>query len=128
LSMLSDYLEAALINTVLRGQQYASPVKVYAGLFKSDPTDAGTGVEVSGGGYVRQEITFSSPVDGQTMNTLDILFPVATALWGTITHIGIYDAQTGGNLLLYGPLEFERTIDISSQFKIPASYLIIRLK
>jgi len=128
LSQLSDYLENALINAVLRNTSYSSPATVYAGLFTSDPTDAGTGTEVTGGSYVRMPVAFTSPTDGQTSNSADVLFPIATASWGTITHVGLYDAQSGGNLLFHAPLEFAKTINISSQFKIPQSYLIVRLK
>jgi hypothetical protein len=128
LSQLSDYLENALINAVLRNTPYTSPATVYVGLFTSDPTDAGIGTEVSGGAYTRQAVTFGAPTDGQVSNSNEVLYPIATANWGTITHIGLYDALTGGNLLYYGPLEFQKTIDNSSQFKIPPNYLIVRLK
>ncbi|OPX87015.1 MAG: hypothetical protein A4E53_02670 [Pelotomaculum sp. PtaB.Bin104] len=128
MSQLSDYLENALINAVLRNTPYTSPATVYVGLFTSDPTDAGTGTEVSGGAYARQAVTFTAPTDGQTSNSADVLFPIATAAWGTVTHIGLFDALSGGNLLFHAPLEFEKTINISSQFKLPQNYLIVRLK
>jgi len=128
LSQLSDYLENALLNAVLRNTPYISPAKVYVGLFTTDPTDADTGSEVAGGAYVRQVASFTAPVDGQTSNSNEVLFPIAMANWGTITHIGLYDAAAEGNLLWHGPLEFQKTIDISSQFKIPQNYLIVRLK
>lgn len=128
MSQLSDHLENALLNAVLRNTPYTSPAKVYVGLFTSDPTDAGTGNEVAGGSYARQAVDFTAPVDGQVSNSNEVLFPIATAAWGTITHIGLYDDQSGGNLLWHGPLEFQKAIDISSQFKIPQNYLIVRLK
>jgi len=128
LSQLSDYLENALLNAVLRGQQYVSPAKVYVGLFTTDPTDAGTGTEVTGGAYARQAVDFTAPVDGQVSNSNEVLFPIATAAWGAITHIGLYDTVAGGNPLWHGPLEFQKVIDVSSQFKIPQNYLIVRLK
>ncbi|MCO1599817.1 C40 family peptidase [Desulfosporosinus nitroreducens] len=128
MSQLSDYLENALINAVLRNTAYSSPVTVYAALFTSDPTDAGTGTEVTGGAYVRMPVAFTDPTDGQTSNSADVLFPIATANWGTITHVGLYDALSGGNLLFHAPLEFSKVINISSQFKVPQNYLIVRLK
>ena len=127
MSMLSDYLENALIDTVLRGQSYTGG-NVYVGLFTSDPKDDGTGTEVSGNSYERQKVAFKVPLNGETYNDSDVLFPIATEDWGIIAHIGLFDSQADGNLLFHAPLEFEKTINISSQFKIPKDYLIIRLK
>jgi hypothetical protein len=124
---MSDYLENALLNAVLRNTPYTSPSQVYVALFTSDPTDAGTGTEVSGGGYARQPVTFNAPSNGQVTNAADILFPVATASWGTVTHIGIYDAQTGGNLLFHGALTTSKTISANDQLKIAAGDLSISL-
>lgn len=118
MSALSDYLENALINAVLRGIQYTSPSKVYVALFTSNPTDAGKGTEVSGGGYARQQVTFSAPSNGATSNSADVVFPVATADWGTITHFGIYDAATGGNLLIHGAFQIAKPIYTGDQFII----------
>jgi hypothetical protein len=124
---MSDYLENALLNAVLRNTPYTSPSQVYVALFTSDPTDAGTGTEVSGGGYARQAVTFNAPSNGQVTNAADILFPVATASWGTVTHVGIYDAQTGGNLLFSGALTTNKTISANDQLKIAAGSLSISL-
>lgn len=124
---MSDYLENALLNAVLRNTPYTSPSQVYVALFTSDPTDAGTGTEVSGGGYARQSVTFNAPSNGQVTNAADILFPVATASWGTVTHVGIYDAATGGNLLFSGALTTSKTISANDQLKIAAGSLSISL-
>jgi hypothetical protein len=124
---MSDYLENALLNAVLRNTPYTSPSQVYVALFTSDPTDAGTGTEVSGGGYARQPVTFNAPSNGQVTNAADILFPVATASWGTVTHVGIYDAATGGNLLFSGALTTSKTISANDQLKIAAGSLSISL-
>lgn len=82
--------------------------------------------EIYGPSYQRQSVTFTSPSDGQVSNTADILFPIATESWGNITHIGIFDNED--NLLFKSPAEVVKNIDISSQYKIPKNYLIIRLK
>jgi hypothetical protein len=124
---MSDYLENALLNAVLRNTTYTSPSQVYVALFTSDPTDAGTGTEVTGGGYARQPVTFNAPSNGQVTNASDILFPVATASWGTVTHIGIYDASTGGNLLFHGVLTTSKTISTDDQLKIAAGDITITL-
>lgn len=115
MSKMSDFLENKLLNHVLKNTPYTSPVKVYLALFTSDPTDAGTGTEVAGGAYARQEIAFGAANLGTSSTTADIAFPIATANWGTVTHVGIYDADTTGNLLLHGALNTARTINIDNQ-------------
>ncbi|HBJ00046.1 MAG TPA: hypothetical protein DDY89_02550 [Lysinibacillus sp.] len=85
-------------------------------------------VEVNAASYSRQPAGFTAPTDGQTSNSADILFPIAAETWGDITHIGILDAKTGGNLLFKSQAEFTKNIDISSQYKIPKNYLIVRLR
>mgnify|MGYP000874980123 CR=1 FL=1 len=96
-------------------------------MYTTDPTDADAGIELSDGGYARQAVAFGEPADGVTSNSADVLFPVAAEPWGTITHIGIIDAASGGNLLFHGALDAPQTIDISSQFKISAGNLAISL-
>ena len=123
----SNYLENALINAVLRNTSYTSPTTVYVALFTSDPTDAGTGTEVSGGSYARTSVTFGSPSNGVTTNSADVTFPTATASWGTVTHIGIYDASTSGNLLFHTPLDVSKTIDSGDIFKISSGNLSVTL-
>lgn len=127
MAAMSDYLENALINAVLRGTTYTSPTTVYIGLFTSDPTDAKTGTEVTGGAYARQEITFGAPTNGVSYSSADVLFPVATASWGTVTHIGIFDAATSGNLLFHGTLTNTKTIAADDQLKIAAGNVNVTL-
>ncbi|MGG3210544.1 hypothetical protein ABEO92_10585 [Geobacillus stearothermophilus] len=127
MSAISNYLENALINAVLRNIPYTSPSAVYLALYTSDPTDANTGTEVTGGSYQRQQITFSAPSDGMVSNSNEILFPVATANWGTVTHIGILDAATGGNLLFYGAVTTPKMISTNDQLKINAGDISITL-
>jgi len=122
----SDYLEAQLINHVLRGTAYSSPTAVYAALYTAAPTDAGGGTEVSGGSYVRQQVTFSTPSGGETSNTAEVIFPLATADWGTLVAVGIFDAVSAGNLLYWANLNASRTILTNDQFRFPASQLIVQ--
>jgi hypothetical protein len=124
---MSNYLENALINATLRNTSYTSPATVYLGLYTSDPTDADTGTEVSGGSYARQAITFGAPSNGVTSNTAAIEFPQATANWGTVGWIGIEDALTGGNLLYHSPLDASKTIASGDIFKIAIGSLSVTL-
>lgn len=124
---MSDYLETALLNHVCRGIAYSAPTSLYLALYTSAPTDAGGGTEVSGGGYARQPVTFGAPSNGQVTTTDAIEFPVATADWGTIVAIGVFDDETGGNLLFYGNLDASKQIFAGDQLRILAGNLTISL-
>lgn len=124
---ISNYLENALINGTIRGTSYTAPATVYVGLYTSDPTDAGTGTEVSGGSYARQSVTFAAPSDGLSASDADITFPQATATWGTVGWIGIEDAVTGGNLLYHTALDAAKVIETGDIFKIASTNLTVQL-
>ena len=124
---MSNFLENALINATLRATTYTSPATVYVSLWTSDPTDAGSGTEVSGGSYARTSVTFGSPSNGVTTNNADVTFPTATASWGTVGWIGINDAATSGNLLYHTALDTSKAIDSGDIFKIASGNLSVTL-
>jgi len=124
---MSNYLENALINATLRNTSYTSPSVVYVGLYTSDPTDADTGTEVTGGSYARQSVTFGAPSNGVSTNSAAIEFPQATASWGTVGWIGIEDAVSGGNLLYHTALDTSKTIENGDIFKIAIGSLSVTL-
>ena len=119
----SDYLELALLNHVLRATALASPAAVYVALYTVAPSDAGGGTEVSGGAYARQAATFAAPAVGATSNSVAILFPVATAGWGTVTSFGIFDALSGGNLLYWGTLAVNQLVPLGEQVRFAVGEL-----
>jgi hypothetical protein len=124
---MSNHLENALINATLRNTSYTSPTTVYISLHTADPTDAGTGTEVSGGSYIRQSATFAAPSNGASASNADITFPQATGNWGTIGWIGIWDAQTTGNMLYHTALDASKAIDTGDIFKIASGSLTVTL-
>jgi hypothetical protein len=124
---MSNYLENALINATLRNTSYTSPTTVYVGLYTSDPTDANTGTEVSGGSYARTAVTFGSPSDGVSANSAAVEFPQATGTWGTVGWIGLLDASTSGNLLYHTALDASKTIASGDIFKIATGSLSVTL-
>ena len=104
----------------------AIPEKFYIGLSTTAPNVGGTGVSepVSGSGYARVELThLSEPQNGVITNTQSVEFEESTASWGTITHFVIYDAPTGGNLLMYGALSSSRTVEPQTIMTIKSGYL-----
>lgn len=127
MAAMSNYLENAVINAVLRNTSYTSPTTVYVALFTSDPTDAGTGTECTGSGYTRKAMTFGSPSNGVSTNSAAVEFDQATGSWGTITHMGLYDASTSGNLLLHGALTTSKVIEAGDVFKFASTALAVTL-
>ena len=127
MAALSNYLENNIIDYVLRGQTFTPPSTLYVGLFTSAPSDTGGGTEVSGGSYARVSLassminwagtqgagttTASTGTSGTTSNNTVIAFPAPTANWGTITYVGLFDASTGGNLIIYGALATSKTVN-----------------
>jgi len=124
---MSNYLENALVNATLRNTSYTSPATVYVALFTTDPTDANTGTEVTGGSYARTSVAFAAPSNGAAASSADCTFPTATANFGTVTHIGIFDASTAGNLLYHTPLDTSKTIETGDIFKIASGSLTVTL-
>lgn len=126
MSAMSDYLENKLVDLLFRGQAFSAPA-CYIGLFTAAPSDSGGGTEVSGGSYARVNTsaglttwagtqsagstTASSGTGGQTSNNGAITFPAPSANWGSITHFGIFDAASGGNLLFHGALTASKTVN-----------------
>ena len=127
MAAFSNYLENALINGTLRATSYTAPTTVYVGLFTSDPTDAGSGAEVSGNAYARQSATFAAPSNGASSTSADVQFPQATGNWGTVGWFGIFDALTTGNLMYHGALTASKTIETGDVFKIASGNLTVTL-
>lgn len=124
---MSNYLENALINATLRATNFTAPIAVYISLHTADPTDDGSGTEVSGNAYVRQAATFGAPSNGVSTTTADITFPQATGSWGTVSYIAIWDAESTGNMLYHTPLDVAKAIDTGDIFKIAAGSLTVTL-
>lgn len=106
----SDFLENELLDHAFRNSSYTPPTTVYAALYTAAPSDSGGGTEVSGGSYARTAITFGAASGGAIANTSAVTFPTATGSWGTVTHFGIFDASTSGNLLAWNALSASKTV------------------
>lgn len=111
----SDYLEAQLLDHVLGDGTFTKPGTVHVALYTAAPTDAGGGTEVSGGGYARAAVTndvtnWPDASGGVKSNGQAITFPQATASWGTIVAWAIFDAATGGNMLIHGTVNPNKAV------------------
>jgi hypothetical protein len=129
MAALSDHAENLLLNFLMTSGTATRPTAWYIGLFTAAPNDAGGGTEVSGNGYSRQAVSWdtASGTGGTTSNSTAETFTASGGNWGTITHIGIFDASSAGNLLWHGSLTASKTINDgdSLEFAIGAIDLTI---
>ena len=132
----SNYLENKVLDHTLRVAAYTQPSALYLGLFNNTSGSAAANLEAgiitdetsaSGTAYQRQAISFNAASGGSTANALTVTFPVATAAWGTISHVAIMDAQTSGNILYWGSVTTPKSIDVDDTFQVSANNLTISL-
>jgi hypothetical protein len=106
----ADYLEDELLDHVLGGADWPRPATVYVALSTTTPNDDGTNfTEPVGNNYSRASVTnnatnWPAASGGSKDNGTAVTFPTASGSWGTVTHFGIYDAASSGNLLAHGAL------------------------
>lgn len=127
MSAMSNYLENALVNHVLRNTAMTSPTTVYVALHTANPAEDASGTEVSGGGYARQACAFDAPADGVTQNTAIETWTASGAAYGTVTHFAIWDASTVGNMLFYGALDTSRVVNDGDTIEFAAGALSVTL-
>lgn len=127
MSAMSDWLENGLVDFILRNQALTLPANLHFALFTAAPSDSGGGTEVTGGSYARVSVarslanfagtqsagstTASTGTGGVTSNNNAITFPAPTANWGVVTHWGVFDAASGGNLVFHGALTTSKTVN-----------------
>ncbi|MCC6311373.1 MAG: hypothetical protein IT345_10705 [Trueperaceae bacterium] len=133
MAAFSDYLEDALVDHIFRGTAFTAPTTIFVSLHSADPTDAG-GSEVTGTSYARVGVTSgtaawaaTSGTNGLTDNLAAITFPQAGGTWGTVTHVGLYDAASAGNLLFGGALAASKAIGTNDTFEFAIGDLDITL-
>lgn len=131
---LSDYLENKIADHIFRGTAYTAPTTLAFALYTSACSDASGGTEVTGGSYARATLNpstsnykgthgtttgASSGTNGTISNAAAITFATPTAGWGTVTHLGVLDNTTGGNLLVCQALTTSKTINTGDTVSFP---------
>lgn len=138
---LSDYLENKLIDHLFRATAYTAPGTWYVALFTSSCSDSAGGTEVSGGSYARASLASgtgwantqdsgtgaSTGTGGTTKNVGAINFATPSAGWGTVTHWGLYDASSSGNLLVCSALTVSKTINNGDTVSFAAGALTVQV-
>ena len=136
MSAASNYLENKVLDHVLKVAAYTQPSTLYLGLFNNISTNAAANLEAgtltdetstSGTGYARKTVAFAAASSGTSASSATVTFDTAIATWGTITHIAVMDAITGGNVLFYGAVTTAKTIDIGDTFQVTSGNLTITL-
>ncbi len=124
----SNFLETEILDHVFGGAAYTAPSTLYLALYTAAPGETGGGTEVSTSGtaYARQSVAFTTS-GNTTSNTAAVEFPTATASFGTVTHVGVFDAATSGNLMAYATLSSSKAIAAGDVFRVPAADLDITL-
>ena len=125
MSAMSDYLENEILDHILRNAAYTPASTVYIGLSTGSFADGNSGTELSGNSYARQSIAFDAASGGTTDNTSAIDFPTATGSWGAVSHWGLFDAATSGNLLIHGAFSASKTVASGDILRIAAGELDI---
>ena len=133
MTALSSYAERKVLDLLFKNTSFTAP-EAYIGLFTTDPTDSASGTEASGSGYARIRIdnkmssATANSDNSQITNSSAITFAAASGgAFGTITHIGIFDASSSGNLLAHCALAASKTIADGDVFQINASGLVITI-
>lgn len=113
----------------------ALPANYYIGLSSTAPDASGSGVtepSTVGTAYARVRLSsLSAPNNGVITNTGEISFPESTANWfpasAPAIYYVIYDAQSGGNLLMYNQLTNSRIIETNTIATIKSNSLYLQL-
>ena len=137
MSASSDYLEIKLLDHVLGNTAYSQPSNIYVALFTAstglEANNPTAEVSTSGTAYARQAVSFANASSGSAATDATLTFPVATASYGTVTHIAIVDHAsatnwgTGVNVLFWGALTTSKQIDTNDQFIISSGNLTVTL-
>ncbi|MBI0534635.1 hypothetical protein D9599_03500 [Roseomonas sp. KE2513] len=121
MSALTDYARNLLARAVCaRGPSL--PTTVYAALGTGGTAAAGLNGEPAGNGYARQRVTFTGTGTQQNAEAIRFVFSASA---GTLTHVGLYDAASGGNPLLVAPLAAPVVVSGTGTVTVAANSLAV---
>jgi len=122
---MSDYLELKFLDHFTGTASTTAPSAVYLGLSTASLADDASGTELSGNNYTRKAITFASASGGSIASNSAVEFNSATGSWGTVSHWGIWDASSSGNLLFHGAFTASKAIATGDILKVASGSLTI---
>jgi hypothetical protein len=129
--MLSSFAENAALDWLFNTETMPTrPTAWYVAAHTADPTDEGTDAELTSAddaGFTRKSITFGAASDGQCDSESSVSWtPTGTDTF-TVTHVSVWDSETGGNCLITGELVVSRSVTASNPFAISAADLVATL-
>ena len=127
MSAMSDYLENKVLDHILATTAFTAPSAVYLGLSIASMGDNAGGTELSGNGYARVSVAFDAASGGTTDNTAVVDFPAnsGSTNWGAVAYWSLWDASTGGNMLVHGAFTSAKTIEVNDVLRVAAGDLDI---
>jgi len=125
MSAMSDHLENEILDHICSVGAYTMPSNVYIGLSTGSFGDDNSGTELSGSGYARQAATFAAASSGSAATNATVNFPTATGSWGAVSHWGLFDASSSGNLLIHGAFAASKTIASGDVMRINSGDLTV---
>lgn len=129
--MNSTYFLNQVMGNVFKTKETpALPQEYFIGLSSTAPAVDGSGVSepASSAGYARVKLdVLSEPTNGVITNESAISFNESTANWGTMTHFVIFDAESGGNLLMFDTLSNSRNVEAATIVTIKKNSLSLTL-
>lgn len=123
LAVKSTYLRQAVVKAALGEATFPTITNVYLALYQTDPTIADVGSEVSGGSYARQQLSFANASGGAKVSNTSETFSSMPA--STVTHWGIRDASSGGNLLYFGAFDLPIALNATDNLPINSGDIVI---
>lgn len=126
------YAENKVLELIVGKTAFATPT-VWVGLFTVVPIneDGTGGTEVSAGNYERKSTEgadWNEASEGLINNANNIIFiECAGADWGTINGFALFDALSGGNMLVWGNITVPRDIVIGNTVRFEPGSLNISL-
>jgi len=103
----TTYMADKVLAEVFNGVAPNYPTTFYVGLWTAPIDDFSDGTadgEVSGAGYERVALDVADwkPVsNGVVSNNVLLQYPMAAENWGMLTHVGLCDSATGGEMLAH---------------------------
>lgn len=130
MSQATDFLESELLDHIFGIGAYTAPATMYLALFTAMSSgETPTATEVTGGSYARLAITNDATSWSRTSNVVTndnlLEFVTASANWGDASHWALFDASSGGNMLIYGAFSSAITINNGSTLRVAAGQLSI---
>ena len=115
-----------IISKVLRNTNFTPASTIYVSIHTASPGETGANENSAYTGD-RKSVAFDAPSAGTgvTQNTGAVTFASMPAI--TVTHIGLWDAATGGNFIWGGALDNSKVVSNGDSFIIAIGDLDIDL-